>query len=86
MTIGNSLSGNAADWINPGQCGLYRGAEIGVSEPGPAQPQPGGEALQEYAAFLGRQRTGRGHDQGKLSIVEGKHGQAVPRRAVLGQS
>jgi hypothetical protein len=42
-----------------GKRDLYRGAKIGVSEARTAQLQPGGDALEEYAALPHRQAARR---------------------------
>ena len=59
MTILNSPLWLCRGLDHPCQCGLYRGAEIGVGEVGSAQLQPGGDALEEYAALPHRQAASR---------------------------
>jgi hypothetical protein len=48
---------------------LYRGAEIGVGEARTTQLQPGGDALEKYAALLPRHATHGRHNNSKLSVV-----------------
>ena len=48
--------------------GQYRQAARTIGEARPAQPQPGGDALEEHAALLHFHAAGGGHDQGKLIV------------------
>jgi len=55
MTILNSPLWLCRGLDHPCQCGLYRGAEIGVGEVGSAQLQPGGDPFEKGRALLWRQ-------------------------------
>jgi len=47
--------------------------EIGVGEARAAQPESGGDTLDEGHAFFHRQGVGRGHHRRELSVVENEH-------------
>ena len=52
----------------PAQRHTHGIVEIAIVEVRSAQPQPGGDAFQEYAALFCWQAAGSGHDQGKLIV------------------